>query len=146
MPTILVIDDDATFCRLVGRRLESAGYRAIVAGGVEDGWALLEAQRPDLVLLDLVLPQLDGVEFLRRLRSHPALRDTPVRVVSALSFVALNRAAASLGAREQLVKSRFSLRDLALHVGAVLPPKPAITSATRPAPHPSGTGSLQGCG
>lgn len=129
MRSILIVDDDAMFREIVRMRLAAAGYRAIVAAGAEEGWAVARAQRPDVVLLDLIMPEADGVTFLRRLRADPQLAETPVILVSALSYMALTRAAEELGIQHQLIKSRFSLSELVARVTALLPPRPVEQSA-----------------
>ena len=102
-------------------RLSAAGYQTFVAGGAEEGWEKVQAHRPDVVLLDLVMPEVDGVAFLRRLRNEPELAGTPVIVVSGLSFMALTKAAEQLGVQSQLIKSRFSLTELVQRVTSLLP-------------------------
>ena len=126
MRSILIVDDDAMFREIVRMRLAAAGYRAIVASGAEEGWAVARAQRPDVVLLDLIMPEADGVTFLRRLRADPQLAETPVILVSALSYMALTKAAEELGIQHQLIKSRFSLGELVQRVTALLPER-AVT-------------------
>src|SRR5689334_16113853 len=79
--SILIIDDDPMFREVVRMRLSAAGYQTFVAGGAEEGWERARAHRPDVVLLDLVMPQADGVTFLRKLRADPTLATTPVIVV-----------------------------------------------------------------
>ena len=119
--SILIVDDDAMFREVVRMRFAAAGYRTFVATSAEEGWAAAQAQRPDVVLLDLIMPDADGVTFLRRLRADPALAATPVIVVSGLSFMSLTKAAADLGIQHQLIKSRFSLGELVQRVTSLLP-------------------------
>ena len=109
------------FREVVRMRLKAAGYQTLAAGGVEQAWELALAHRPDVVLLDLVMPEVDGVVFLRRLRGEPSLAATPVIVVSGLSFMTLTKAAEELGIQSQLIKSRFSLGELVQRVTSLLP-------------------------
>ena len=102
-------------------RLSAAGYQTYAAGGVEQAWELVKTHRPDVVLLDLIMPEVDGVVFLRRLRGDPTLAGTPVIVVSGLSFMTLTKAAEQLGIQSQLIKSRFSLGELVQRVTSLLP-------------------------
>jgi signal transduction histidine kinase/CheY-like chemotaxis protein len=85
--TILVIDDDPRFVRLVQRflgvRTEPAEYAVLSAHNADEGVALALANRPDLILLDLVLPDAGGEQILARLRAHPDLAAAPVIIVSA---------------------------------------------------------------
>jgi signal transduction histidine kinase/CheY-like chemotaxis protein len=82
---VLLIDDDPDFVHLLTRLLESPvrRYQVACAYSGSEGLALLEHERPDLVLLDLVLPNMDGVQVLDRIRANPAWRHLPVVVVSA---------------------------------------------------------------
>jgi DNA-binding response OmpR family regulator len=127
--SVLIVDDDAMFREVVRMRLSAAGFRTIVASSAEEGWVVARKERPDVVLLDLIMPEADGVTFLRRLRADPSLASTPVIVVSALSFMSLTRTAEQLGIQHQLIKSRFSLSELVERVTALLPPRPVPQSA-----------------
>ncbi|GAB4501410.1 MAG: hypothetical protein Fur0035_09520 [Anaerolineales bacterium] len=80
---VLVIDDSAEDLRLLEKMLSSRNsYQPILAEGGQAGWEQLEKQRPDAVLLDLFMPELDGFTILERLRSSPDYRDLPVLVIS----------------------------------------------------------------
>ena len=70
--TILIVEDNPMNLKLARDVLEAKGYRVVVAENGEDGVALAAAERPDLVLMDIQLPGIDGVEALRRLREAPA--------------------------------------------------------------------------
>lgn len=127
--SILIIDDDAMFRDVVRMRLSAAGYQTFAAAGAEAGWELVKQHRPDVVLLDLVMPGADGVSFLRRLRGEPSLASTPVVVISGLSFMALTKAAEQLGVQSQLIKSRFSLGELVQRVMSLLPDREPAAAA-----------------
>ena len=131
MKSILVVDDDPMFREVVRMRLSAAGFQTFGACSAEAAWDLVRQHRPDVVLLDLVMPEADGVSFLRRLRGDPALAPTPVIVVSGLSFMTLTKAAEQLGVQSQLIKSRFSLAELVQRVTSLLPDPGDVAS---PAP------------
>jgi two-component system copper resistance phosphate regulon response regulator CusR len=76
--TILVIEDQDDIATLAQYILESAGYAVLLAGSGEDGLRLLETQSVDLLLLDLMLPGIDGWEVLQRLRASATWADLPV--------------------------------------------------------------------
>ncbi len=82
---VLIIDDDADFTRLVERLLDSPlrRYDVVSAFSGHEGLELIRRQLPDLLLLDLVLPDIDGVQIIDRIRSNPAWRRLPIVVVSA---------------------------------------------------------------
>jgi diguanylate cyclase (GGDEF)-like protein/PAS domain S-box-containing protein len=81
---ILIIDDDALIRALAVEALREAGFYVVEADSGEHGLAAFEAERPDLVLLDVVMPGLDGFEVCRRLRSHPRLGHVPVIMLTGL--------------------------------------------------------------
>src|SRR3954452_9541835 len=86
--TILIVDDLPTNLEVVGRHLESHGYRAVVAQGGEEGIARAELVKPDLILLDVLMPGVDGFETCRRLKARAGTRDIPVICMTALTDTA----------------------------------------------------------
>jgi CheY-like chemotaxis protein len=112
MATVLVVDDVEMFRNVVVHALKGAGHQALCAADGGAALQVLETARVDLILLDMAMPKMNGVEFLERLRADSRFRATPVVVVSALTQSPQARSIASLGAQAQLLKSRFSLRDL----------------------------------
>ncbi|GIF75247.1 response regulator transcription factor [Asanoa siamensis] len=114
---ILVVDDDRTVSDVICRYLEHAGY---AVGHVGDGGAALDAVRrdlPDLVVLDLMLPTLSGLEVCRALRTEPA--GVPIVMLTARGDEADRVLGLELGADDYLTKP-FSPRELVLRVGSVL--------------------------
>jgi len=85
---VLIVDDDPRLVELLGRMLESAGpgYRPIKTFGGEDALARMRRDRPDLVLLDLIMPEVDGLAVLKAMRADPSLVDVPVILVSAHEY------------------------------------------------------------
>ena len=81
--SILVVDDDLDIVRLVRAYLEKAGYRVLTANDGETAMHSLRHDRPDLVVLDLMLPDKDGWDITRLVRSDPALADTPIIMLTA---------------------------------------------------------------
>lgn len=77
-PLILMIDDTADFREIFSLKLDAAGFRVITASGGEEGIKLLKANKPDLVLLDMEMPGMNGVEVLTKIKSEPALAETKV--------------------------------------------------------------------
>jgi len=98
---ILVIDDEPQLRRAVRRSLEGYGYAVQEADAGAGGLAAFQSFRPDVVLLDLMLPDMSGVEVCRRLR---ALRDTPVIVLSVIGDESAKVAALDAGADDYLTK------------------------------------------
>ena len=100
-PTVLVIEDDPSAQELLRVHLESAGYGVLVTGNGRQGLEWLAQLRPDAVILDILLPEMDGWEILQRLKGDPATRSIPVMVVSVVDDRQLGLA---LGAVDYLVK------------------------------------------
>ena len=83
---IVVIEDEAAIRRVIVLALKTAGYRNVLeADNGLTGCDLVERERPQLVLLDLMLPGMDGMQVCRRLRANPVTRDTPVIMLTAKS-------------------------------------------------------------
>jgi len=80
---ILTVDDDQEMLNLIRLSLEPAGFRVLRTLKPEEGLNIALQEKPDLLLLDIMMPKIDGFEFLRRIRRHPKLKEVPVIVVSA---------------------------------------------------------------
>ncbi|MFA4875730.1 MAG: response regulator [bacterium] len=81
---ILIVDDEPDFVSLLQCRLEFEGYEVVSAGDGQDGFELLDARKPDIVILDLMMPVMDGFEFLsRRNVADERVRKIPVLIVTA---------------------------------------------------------------
>ena len=118
-PTVLVVDDDEAVRMLFGRWLAFQGYTVIA---VANGAAALEAvrtQRPDVVLLDIAMPGLNGVEVCQRIKREEASRLTPVILVSAVDGVEDRIAGLAAGADDFLSKPP-DVNELLTRVGAVV--------------------------
>jgi CheY-like chemotaxis protein len=83
--TILVIDDEPDIVTFLTTLLEDNGYRVIAAQDGQQGIEMAKAEKPDLVTLDITMPEKSGVKFYRELRSDPALKDTPVVMVTGVT-------------------------------------------------------------
>lgn len=101
---ILVVDDDPTALRLIGYSLQQEGYDVLTAANGLDGLAQARQLHPDLVILDIMMPDLDGFEVCRRLRADPATRRLPVLMLTAKGQVADKVAGFRAGADDYLVK------------------------------------------
>jgi DNA-binding response OmpR family regulator len=82
---ILVVDDDPRLLHVVAMYLSIEGYDVDTAGNGEEGLRSLEQRRPDLVILDVMMPGIDGLEACRRIKSNPETRTIPVVLSTALS-------------------------------------------------------------
>lgn len=117
--TILVIEDEEDIAELIRYNLEREGYRVLHAESGELGLQSLRRQQPDLLLLDLMLPGMDGLEVCRRIKADGAVERTPVIMVTARGEEADIVTGLELGAEDYLTKP-FSPRVLVARVRAVL--------------------------
>jgi DNA-binding response OmpR family regulator len=113
---VLVVDDDETVRDVVRRYLERDGHEVVVAGDGESALQLVARQVPDLIVLDLMLPGIDGLEVCRRLRQRHSV---PIVMLTALGEEEDRVVGLQLGADDYVTKP-FSPRELALRVGSVL--------------------------
>ena len=124
---ILVVDDDREIVRLMRAYLEKAGFQVFVAYDGETALRVMRVQRPDLVVLDLMLPDRDGREITRLARGDPALADTPIIMLTARIEDTDKIVGLELGADDYITKP-FNPQVVVAHVRAVLrrtsvPPK-----------------------
>ena len=115
-PLILIIEDEATISGFITAILTANGYRALHAASGREGLALTAANAPDVILLDLGLPDLDGSEVLKTIR---ALSSTPVVIVSARGLERDKVAALDLGADDYIVKP-FGTAELLARIRTAL--------------------------
>ncbi len=115
-PLLLVVDDEAGILRLIKLELSAQGFRVITASSGEDALRLAEEQRPDAVLLDIMMPEITGLEVMRRLRERTNI---PVLLVTAKDKDADKVRGLELGADDYIVKP-FSPDELGARVRAVL--------------------------
>ena len=101
---VLVIDDDEDLRLLARKALERGGHLVMEASDGEEGLRILESERPDLLVLDLNMPGMDGFEVLRRVRAHDQFRQLPVVVLTALGDEASAHTSFQLGATDFLAK------------------------------------------
>ena len=131
VPTVLLIDDDANLRRLLAESFEGAGYRVLTAPNGLDGLRELYGGRPDIVVLDVMMPKMDGWETLKRIRE---MSDVPVIVLTARDDEPERLRGFDLGADDYVTKP-FSLAELNARLRAVLPrAAPARALAAHPLP------------
>jgi two-component system alkaline phosphatase synthesis response regulator PhoP len=135
---ILVVDDDKQIGRLVQSYLEKAGYTILTAYDGEDAMRVIRRERPDLIVLDLMLPKRDGYEITKWLRADQALSATPILMLTARVEDGDKILGLELGADDYLTKP-FNPREVVARVRAIL----RRTTATPSAPHVLLVGDLQ---
>ncbi|MEW6266782.1 MAG: response regulator transcription factor [Thermodesulfobacteriota bacterium] len=117
--TILVVEDERDILDLIEYNLHEAGYHVLRAMNGQEALDLARKQRPDLVVLDLMLPGLDGKEVCRRIKQDESLRQIPVVMLTAKAEEVDRIVGLELGADDYMTKP-FSPRELVLRVKAVL--------------------------
>jgi DNA-binding response OmpR family regulator len=105
---ILIIEDDQFLRELISRKLEQENFSIIEAADGEEGMRQLKEETPDLILLDLILPGIDGFEFLTRIKQDPKLASIPVIILSNLGQKEEIEKGLKLGAIDYLVKAHFT--------------------------------------
>jgi CheY-like chemotaxis protein len=128
MAVILIVDDEMILRQLFERVLRADGHEVSVAGHGREAIAVMLRQRPDVVLLDLNMPVMDGVSFLRVVRRRPEWKEIPVIVLSALADTGHVMQAREFGVTDYLLKSGFMLKELRLRLKKYLPPVEAVAA------------------
>ena len=119
MAKILVIEDEADIQQVLEYNLRDKGHKVVVAGRGDDGLRAAREKKPDLVLLDLMLPDMSGTEVCRQIKADPALRGTQVVILTAKGEEIDRVVGFELGADDYVVKP-FSVRELLLRIRAIL--------------------------
>lgn len=112
MKKILFIEDEPTLQKAVGEILTQEGFKIFGALDGEKGLELIKEEKPDLVLLDLILPKKDGFEVLKEIKESEELKDIPVIILTNLEGIGDVKRALSLGATTYLVKANYELDDV----------------------------------
>jgi len=119
MEKILIVEDDKNISKLVKYNLEKAGYEctAVVCG--EEAFKFLDKQNIDLIILDIMLPKMDGFEVCRKIKQEKNLKDIPIMILTAKAEEIDRIVGLELGADDYIVKP-FSPRELVLRIKAIL--------------------------
>jgi DNA-binding response OmpR family regulator len=120
--TILVVEDDPTLRETLAEALETEGFRTIQAADGREALVSFRADTPDLVLLDLMMPEMDGITFLKMLRRSPLWKDMPVIVLTGVNDDdKLITRAWELKVNDLIPKASFGFEDLLARVRQHLP-------------------------
>jgi CheY-like chemotaxis protein len=112
MKKILFIEDESALQKTFGDLLGNKGHRVISALDGEIGLALAKREKPDLILLDIVLPKINGLEVLAKLKEDPETKAIPVILLTNLEGMSNIGKALELGATTYLVKAQYSLNEV----------------------------------
>ena len=109
---ILLVEDEAALRKTLGAVLKQEGYKMLLASDGETGLRLAKTKKPDLILLDLVLPKLHGFDVLTQLKSDPSTKQIPVIIMTNLEKIEDIEKAIEMGATTYLIKARYSLEEV----------------------------------
>ena len=125
MAKILIVEDDPLIVKIYATRLVADGYEVLTAENGEDGLKISETNSPDVIVLDVMMPKMDGFEVLTKLRASPKYAKTPVLVYSNLAQEEEIERAKKLGATEFIVKANLSPTEMIAKIKQYLavPPK-----------------------
>jgi len=125
MPKVMLVEDDDQLRTIYQARLQAAGYEVIPAKDGEEGLTLAKANKPDLIIADIMMPKVSGFEMLDIIRNSDGLKDVKVIMLTALGQAEDEQRAKSLGADRYYVKTQASLDDIVKAVQELLGGQPA---------------------
>ena len=112
MAKILLVEDDSLIVKIYSTRLKADGFTVVSADNGEDGIAMAEKETPDFILLDVMMPKMDGFKVLETLRAKEGLKNIPIIVYSNLAQESEMQKAVQMGATEFIVKANISPTEL----------------------------------
>ncbi len=121
---ILLIDDDQSLRQLYGLELSSKGFQFVEAVDGDDGLAKAKAEKPNLILLDVMMPKTDGIATLQKIKEDPELKDIPVLMLTNFGQENLVQQAFSLGVTDYLLKYKVTPAEMSEKVSQLLSAKP----------------------
>ncbi len=120
MKKILIVEDDPFLSEMYVAKLTEAGFETEVAGDGKKGFSIIEKEKPDLVLLDIVLPKMDGFEVLRKVKENEKLKNIPIVLLTNLGQKNEVEKGLSLGANEYIIKAHFTPTAVVAKVKEIL--------------------------
>ncbi|MBA3679141.1 response regulator [Candidatus Saccharibacteria bacterium] len=126
MSKILIVEDDISLRDVYSARLEGENYQIVVAANGEEALATAVKERPDLILLDVMMPKISGFDVLDIIRTTPEIAHTRVIMMTALSAAEDRERGEKLGVDKYLVKSQVTLEEVVGTIKTVLGAAPAV--------------------
>jgi CheY-like chemotaxis protein len=118
--TLLIVEDDPLMSRMYQKIFKFEGYDVITAADGEDGLLQVKNTKPNLVLLDIMMPKMNGLQVLEKLKSDPATKSIPVIILTNLAGQQDADKALSLGAVKYIIKSEYEPKEVANMVKEIL--------------------------
>ncbi len=118
---MLLIEDEIILAEMYKDRFEKEGFEMIVAFDAEEGLKLTKKEKPDLIILDILLPRGNGISFLQKMRGISQMADIPVVVLSNYDLPQTKEDALELGAKAYLIKTDFTPDQLIKEIKKYLP-------------------------
>ncbi|MDD3292637.1 MAG: response regulator [Candidatus Pacebacteria bacterium] len=109
---VLIIEDDKFLRDLLGKKLSSLGFDTVLAVDGEEGLEKIKTEKPDIVLLDLILPGINGFEVLEQAKKDPSVNEIPIIILSNLGQSEDIEKGLGLGAKDFLVKAHFTPQEI----------------------------------
>lgn len=109
---ILLIEDEKTITDVLSKRLTQEGYQIAVAENGEEGLRMMKENKPDLILLDVVMPRMGGFEVMEEMNKDPELKEIPVIIVSNSGQPVEVNKAQELGVKDWLIKTEFDPQEV----------------------------------
>ncbi len=123
MPKVLIVEDDKFLRELINRKLQSEGFETVLAIDGEIGLDLAGKESPDIILLDLILPGINGFEVLTRIEENESIKEIPVIILSNLGQKDDIDKGMGLGAADYLVKAHFTPNEIIEKINQTLEKK-----------------------
>ena len=121
MKKILIVEDEAILAEMYQDKFTQSGYEVSLAFNSEEGLTLAKKERPDLILLDILLPKENGIQFLNWLRKDPEISSMPVVAFSNYDDPETKKEAFQLGVKDYLIKTNYTPQQIVEKIKSYLP-------------------------
>ena len=112
MKKILLIEDEKMLVEMYSQKFEQEGFEVVSAFTAEEGLELAKKEKPDLIILDILLPRKNGVSFLKELKKEPEISQIPVVALSNYDHPETKQEALALGVKEYIIKTDYTPKEI----------------------------------
>lgn len=117
---IVIVEDDTFLAGMYSTRLSTEGYTVLMASDGQAGLDMITKEKPDIILLDIILPEMDGFSVLQKIKSQEAVKNTPVILLTNLGQKADVERGMELGASDYLIKAHFTPSEVVAKIKALI--------------------------